>query len=421
MPINDWQNLRINAERLSEDIDTLSTIGRDMAGGLYRPAFSSQYEEARRWLKSRLNQAGIENYDDAIGNLIGRIGPRAAPCVMSGSHIDTVADGGSLDGAYGVLAAIEVGRVLIESALPLPLAFECIAFVDEEGHYLDCLGSKATCGALNKDDLSTACNAKGEALTTAMTTAGFNTDLFMQAARDYKAISAYVELHIEQGPVLETLGIPIGNVESIVGTSNLWINFVGEPNHSGTTPMDLRKDAFTGAAEFATTARDYVVRTGTAGRARITYGIVELEPQGHNIIPARVRLFQELREVSDEMKQLLTKETIQLAKSIAKKHRLAVEIEILPDASTALMSDRVRSGIANAATQLGFTVHDMPSGAVHDAQNLARFTDSGMIFVPSKGGRSHRPDEATDWQYLEQGANALLQTVLRLLYNRIKT
>lgn len=415
--MSDWQTLRINAERLREDIDTLATIGRDVTNVLYRPAFSPEYEEARNWLKSRLKEAGIEHHDDAVGNLIGRVGNPDIPCVMSGSHIDTVPDGGPLDGAYGVLAAVEVARILKKSDIELSRAFEFVAFVDEEGHFFDGLGSKALCGTLKPEAIHNAHNANGEPLAAAMQVAGFDPNTADLAQRNAEEISAYVELHIEQGPVLESLSIPLGNVEAIVGTSNLWVTFIGEPNHSGTTPMDLRRDAFTGAAEFCSRAREHVLQNGTPDRVRITYGIVELQPQSHNIVPAQVRLFQEIRDVAEHVKQKLVEDTMQLAREIATKHRLEVGFEAVPEAEAALMSDRVRGAIASAAAVLELTIHDMPSGAVHDAQNLAWLTDSGMIFVPSKGGRSHCADEETDWQYLEQGANVLLQTVLQLIHD----
>ena len=230
--MNEWQSLRINADRLRSDIDALSTIGRDAHGVLFRPAFSPQYEKARSWLRSRLSEAGVENYDDAAGNVIGRVGGNWRPCVMSGSHIDTVPDGGPLDGAYGTLAAMEVARILKESEIKLPCAFECVAFVDEEGHYFDALGSKALCGKVKPSEIHNAHNAHGELLSTAMQAAGFDPDKVVLAKREAREISSYVELHIEQGPVLETLQIPLGNVEAIVGTNNLWVTFTGEPNHS---------------------------------------------------------------------------------------------------------------------------------------------------------------------------------------------
>ena len=415
--MSEWLSLRINADRLRADIDALSSIGRDAQDILFRPAFSSQYEAARYWLRSRFSDAGIAYHDDPAGNIIGRVGDSELPCIMSGSHIDTVPDSGPLDGAYGVLAAVEVARILKESAIDLLYAFECVAFVDEEGHYFDALGSKAICGTLKPEEIHNARNAQGKSLTTAMQEAGFDPDKAVLAKRSAEEILAYIELHIEQGPVLESLQIPLGNVEAIVGTSNLWLTFTGEPNHSGTTPMDLRRDAFAGAAEFCTRARETVLKNGTPGRVRITYGIVELQPGSHNIVPAEVRLFQEIREVADDIKQQLAEETIQLAKEITGKYHLEVEFETISEASAAPMSKRVRNAIADVAADLKLSIYDMPSGALHDAQNLARLTDSGMIFVPSKGGRSHRGDEETDWLHLEQGANVLLQTVLRLMHD----
>jgi N-carbamoyl-L-amino-acid hydrolase len=409
--------LRINAARLRADIEALANIGRTPEGALARYAFSPAYEEARAWLKARMTNAGIAVRDDAAGNTIGRLGPDGVACVMAGSHIDTVPDGGPLDGALGVVAALEVARVIREACIELPLAFECVAFIEEEGRFLGRMGSKAMAGVLEPESLRDALDTAGQKLTDAMRLAGFDAGAIGQARRSAGDISAYVELHIEQGPVLEQLGVPIGNVEAIVATNHTRVTFEGEPDHAGTAPMDLRKDAFTGAAEYACLARQLVLEEGTRGQGRLTFGVVDVKPQVANIVPYQVRLLQDIRDVSDATVARMVIRTKDIAEDVATKHRLTVRHEHVSGDTAAIMSKHVRAAIHEVAATLELPTHDMPSGAAHDAQIMARLVPAGMIFVPSAGGRSHRRDERTDWVHLEQGANVLLHTVLRLLTN----
>ncbi len=407
--------LRVNAARLRADIELLASIGRTSEGALARYAFSPAYEEARAWLKTRMAHAGMAVRDDAAGNTIGRIGPDGGACVMAGSHIDTVPDGGPLDGALGVLAALEVARVIKEAHIELPFAFECVAFIEEEGRFLGRMGSKAMAGVLRQASVEDGMDPSGYRLTEAMRTAGFDPSAATQARRPADDISAYVELHIEQGPVLEQLGVPIGVVEAIVATSHTRITFEGEPDHAGTAPMDLRKDAFTGAAEYACRARELVLKEGTKGQGRLTFGVVDLKPQVANIVPYQVQLLQDIRDVSDAAVAKMVGGTRAIAEDVASKHRLTVRHEHVSGDTAAIMSEHVRAAIHEVAATLGLPTHDMPSGAAHDAQIMARLVPAGMIFVPSAGGRSHRRDERTDWAHLEQGANVFLHTVLRLL------
>jgi hydantoinase/carbamoylase family amidase len=407
--------LRIDVARLRADIETLANIGRTLEGALARYAFSPAYEEARAWLKTRMANAGMAVRDDAAGNTIGRIGPDGAACVMAGSHIDTVPDGGPLDGALGVLAALEVARVIREAHIESSSAFECVAFIEEEGRFLGRMGSKAMAGVLDQGSVQDAVNPDGNRLTEAMRAAGFDPSAAAQARRPADDISAYVELHIEQGPVLEQLGVPIGVVEAIVATNYTRVTFEGEPDHAGTAPMDLRKDAFTGAVEYACLARQLVLKEGTKGQARLTFGVVDLKPQVANIVPYQARLLQDVRDVSDTTVTRIVARMKDIAEEVATKHGLTVRYERVSSDTAAVMSKHVRGAVLEAAATLELPTYDMPSGAAHDAQIMARLVPSGMIFVPSAGGRSHRHDERTDWVHLEQGANVLLHTVLRLL------
>ena len=410
----DWRELRINGARLRADLDALGRIGRDGEGALDRPVFSPAYEEARAWLKVQMAAAGLTATDDGAGNCFGRLGP-AGPCVMAGSHIDTVPDGGPLDGAYGVLAALECARVMAAAGIEAPRAFEVAAFADEEGRYVNFMGSLALAGRLDGGALAAAGDGAGRPLAEIMAAAGFDMARAEEAVRAPGEIAAYVELHIEQGPVLEAMDVPIGVVEAIVAGDRADFRFAGEPDHAGTTPMDLRKDAFMAAASFAVAARARVLAEGD-GSTRLTYGIIEAKPQVTNIVPYRVRLRQEIRDVRDDRLDRLVAGTRALAETAAAEHGVGVEFTPLARTSAAAMAPRIRRTIAEAAEALGLGHHAMPSGAGHDAQIVAAVAEAGMIFVPSEGGRSHRRDERTAWPLLEQGANVLLGTVLRLLH-----
>jgi N-carbamoyl-L-amino-acid hydrolase len=407
--------LRIDLGRLRGDIEALAAIGKDPTGGISRPAWSPAHEEARAWLLGRLREAGLAARVDPAGNIFGRLGDGApsTPVVMTGSHIDTVPRGGPLDGALGVLAGLECLRTLAAAGVPLTRALEVAAFTDEEGRFYGFFGSRAMTGSLDRALAARLTDPAGLPLPEAMRGAGFDLARAPEARREPGEIAAYVELHIEQGPWLETVGVPIGVVEGIVGIRRFRLTFVGQPDHAGTTPMDRRRDAFFTAAEYATKSRDLVVRGGQ-GVAVTTIGVVDVRPGVPNIVPERAALLQELRDVDPARLDGLASRTLQAARRVARRRGLVLEVEHLMRAEPVRMSPRIQAAIEAAAEGLGLPTRRMPSGAGHDAQVLAAVTDAGMLFVPSQGGRSHRPDEWTDWPALERGAHVLLATLLRL-------
>jgi N-carbamoyl-L-amino-acid hydrolase len=403
----------VDVARLRRDVQALAAIGRTAGGGISRPAFSSAWVEATGWLSGRMQAAGLAVRRDPAGNLIGRIGPPGA-CVLTGSHLDTVPEGGPLDGALGVLAGLECARALVPLARRLSRALEVVAFADEEGRYLDCLGSRAMTGQLGAASLRRARDPAGRPLAEAMRAAGLDLGRVLEARRPARELSAYVELHIEQGPVLERRGIPIGVVDTIVGLAQTDFRFVGRADHAGTTPMASRRDAFLGAAEFAVRARERLALVGTR-RSRLTYGVVETRPQVPNIVPSDARLRQEVREVDGRTLDRLLAETRRLAAAVARRHRLRlVRQEVFRHPPVAL-SPSLQRLIRRVCRERDLRSLGMPSGAGHDAQILAAVTEAGMIFVPSQGGRSHRPDESTSWPAIGRGADVLLHTLRRLV------
>ena len=359
-----------------------------------------------------MQDAGLATSVDQAGNTFGRLGGRG-PTVMTGSHIDTVPRGGPLDGALGVLAGLECLQIINEQNIKTRLPLTVTAWSDEEGRYGSLFGSRAFTGKLDPKAVPGFRAADGEALVDAMARAGFDALEAVKAKCDPSTLSAYVELHIEQGPHLDAARIPIGVVLGIVGIRRWRLTFDGEPDHAGTTPMAWRKDAFLGAADYALRAREHVVRKGS-GRSVTNFGRIELQPGVSNIVPARAVLLQEVRELDPKILARLDRECVALCRAVARRRKLSVKIETLSRTEPARCAPRVLAAVERASTALKLPFKRMPSGAGHDAQNLASITEAGMLFIPSKGGRSHRPDEMSDWKAIERGANALLHTLLDL-------
>jgi N-carbamoyl-L-amino-acid hydrolase len=403
----------ISITRLKSHIEALSRFGRNPDGqGITRSCWSPAHEEARTWLLARMQEAGLATRVDQAGNTFGRLGG-AGPTVMTGSHIDTVPQGGPLDGALGVLAGVECLHVINERRIHTRLPLTVAAWSDEEGRYGSLFGSRAFTGKLDPKAVPGFRAADGESLVDAMARAGFDASEAVKAKCDPKTLSAYVELHIEQGPHLDAARIPIGVVQGIVGIRRWRLTFDGEADHAGTTPMAWRKDAFLGAADYALQAREHVVKKGS-GRSVTNFGRIELQPGVSNIVPARAVLLQEIRELDPKILARLDRECQALCRAVARRRKLSVKVETLSRTEPARCAPRVLSAVERASTTLKLPFKRMPSGAGHDAQNLATITDAGMLFIPSKGGRSHRPDEMSDWRAIERGANALLHTLLDL-------
>jgi len=405
--------LRISLVRLRQDLDALARFGATPEGGVTRPAWSPAHEGARAWLLAQMKEAGLATHVDPAGNTFGSL-ENGAPAVLSGSHIDSVPDGGRFDGALGVLAALECARTIREAGVTLKRPLTVVAWSDEEGRYHSLFGSKAFTGKLEAAKIPEMSAADGERLVDAMARAGFNALDAPKAAADSGSVAAYVELHIEQGPHLEAKGIPIGVVEGVVGIRRNRVVFQGEPDHAGTTPMARRKDAFLAAAEYALRAREHVVKKGS-GASVTNFGVVEVRPGVTNIVPAHATLIHEIRELEPKVLARLGRECAALAKQIAKRRGIRVEVERISQNEPARLHPEVQRAIEGAANKLKLRTMRMQSGAGHDAQNLATITRAGMIFIPSKGGKSHRPDEASDWRAIESGANVLLHTLLRLV------
>lgn len=415
--------LRVSLPRLRSHIHALSAFGRNPDGrGITRSCWSPVHEEARAWLISRMNQAGLTTWVDEAGNTFGRLpaptgGARhfdpGAPTVMTGSHIDTVPEGGPLDGALGVLAGLECLQTIREAGTRPHLPLTVVAWSDEEGKYGGLFGSRAFTGKLDPKAVPTMRSADGDRLVDAMARAGYDALAAPRARCTPGALAAYLELHIEQGPHLDAARIPIGVVEGIVGIRRSWVTFIGEPDHAGTTPMARRKDAFLAAADYAVRARDLVVTTG-GGRSVTNFGRVEVAPGVANIVPSRATLLHEVRALDARVLGRLERRFGALARAVARRRGVTVRVDPISRSEPARCAPRVMRAVEEACRTLRLGFRTMPSGAGHDAQNLTSVTEAGMLFIPSRGGRSHRPDEMSDWRAIERGANTLLHALLRL-------
>jgi beta-ureidopropionase / N-carbamoyl-L-amino-acid hydrolase len=404
--------VRINLARLRKDLEDLGKIGTTPDGGVWRSSFSEADMQARRWYLQRLQEAHLHHWVDTAGNIYARVG-NGGPAVIAGSHLDSVPNGGRFDGALGVMAAFECLRAINDHGIQTGLPIEAVAFTDEEGRFGGFIGSFAVIGTMTYEEVMKRRDLRGMPLADAMRQVGLDPTRIVEARRQPHDIKVYVELHIEQGPILESIGIPIGVVQGIVAGSRTWITFRGRADHAGTTPMAMRKDAFLGAADFGLRLRDMVLAEGS-GSSVGTVGALDLKPGASNIVPETAFLTLDLRDISGEVLQRLLMRADMLAHDTAEKWGLEVMVERMRLSEAAHMSPQVQAVIDEAARDLGHKTYWMNSGAGHDAQVMAKITEAGMIFVPSRQGRSHSPAEFTDWEQVENGANVLLNTLIRL-------
>jgi N-carbamoyl-L-amino-acid hydrolase len=407
----------VKAARLHARIASLARFGALPGGGVTRSCWSPPHEEARTWLLGEIRAAGLTGWVDPAGNVFGGLGASgfgaATPVVLTGSHIDTVPEGGILDGALGVLAGLECLHAIREAGAAVRRPLVVAAWSDEEGRYGSLFGSRAFCGGLDPAAIPTMASVDGERLVDAMARAGFDATKAPQAAAPRGAVHAYVELHIEQGPRLDEAGVPIAAVDSIVGVRRTRLIFTGQADHAGTTPMERRRDAFLAAADYALRARDHIVAHG-GGRSVTNIGVVSVHPGVSNIVPGRAELVHEMRSPEADQLERLAAACEALAREIGAQRSIGVEIHRISATTPVACAPRVQAAVATACKGLGLDCTTLYSAAGHDAQNLALVTDSGMLFIPSRGGRSHRVDETSDAEAIERGANVLLRALLEL-------
>jgi N-carbamoyl-L-amino-acid hydrolase len=403
--------LRVKADRIASRIEELSKYGRNSEGGVDRVAFSQSDIDGRAVVIGWMREAGLETAIDPAGNILGRAegkDPRL-PSIMFGSHTDSVPGGGNYDGALGVIAAIEVAEVLHENGIRTRHPLEVVVFCDEEGGLT---GSRAMIGELGENGLGEKTHS-GLTRGAGIVAIGGNIAKLSEVRRSRGDIKAFLELHIEQGAVLDDEGIDIGIVEGIVGIEWWDVVIDGAANHAGTTPMNKRRDALLAAARYVEAVNE-VVRS-VPGSQVGTVGKIGALPGAHNVIPGRVTTSLEIRDLSSEKIMMLYQKILQKVKTIEDQTGTKFTFTQLGvSAVPAIMAGDIQEAIRKAAGDLGLSWKSMPSGAGHDAQDMARIAPTGMIFVPSEGGISHSPKEFTTKEDMRNGADVLLQTVLAI-------
>ncbi|MEZ0396791.1 MAG: Zn-dependent hydrolase [Anaerolineales bacterium] len=403
--------LTINASRLLCRLDELSRLGATPEGGVSRLALSNEDKLGRDQVVAWMKEIGLEVHIDRVGNLLGfRPGQTRQAPVLFGSHLDSVRAGGRYDGAYGVLAALEVLQTLQESGLRTRRPLLMAVFTNEEGarYAPDMQGSLAFVGDLPVNEALAATGFDGSNFGAELQRIGYAGDFPCASIRPH----ACLELHIEQGPVLEKEGIRIGAVEAITGISWQEVTLKGVANHAGTTPMDLRHDAGFVAACIVARLRHLAAELGPAQRA--TCGMISFRPNVINVIPAEVTLTLDLRNPDEGLLRQAEERLREFIERAAAEEGVTVTSRQLAYVSPARCDPRLVAVIEAVAADLHLSCRRMVSGAGHDAQILARHFPTAMIFIPSRGGISHSPAEYSSPEDLAAGANVLLQAVVRL-------
>ncbi len=402
---------QINAERLLTSLHALGQIGALPGGGVNRLALSDADGQGRDWTVARMRELGMQVTVDAIGNIVGLFpGAEDLPPVMMGSHIDTVRTGGLYDGNYGVLAGLEVIATLRQAGIQPRRPLAVAVFTNEEGARFqpDMMGSLVYVGDLPLQEALSTCDADGVSVQTELQRIGYQGDAPVGAP----VVDSYVELHIEQGPVLEQLGLQIGVVEGVQGIS--WTEFTvqGQSNHAGTTPMALRHDAALVAAQVAVFVRELSQRMG--GRQLATVGALRLSPNLVNVIAQQAVFTVDLRNTNSAALAQAERELHAYAQQAAQAEGVRISHRTLARFEPVAFDPMLVNLVEQQTQALACTYQRMPSGAGHDAQMLARICPSAMIFVPSVGGLSHNVREHTESADLQRGAQVLLQVVLAL-------
>lgn len=406
--------LRVNGARLQSRLDALAEVGAIAGGGCARLALSDEDRAGRDLVTTWMSDLGLEVQVDAIGNVVARFGggdpARGLAPVMVGSHIDTVATGGRFDGNLGVLAGLELIETVMEAdanpGRPLAVAF----FTNEEGSRFppDMLGSLTYVGGMPTEEALDIIGMDGSRVGDELQRIGYAGPVPCPGSAPH----AYVELHIEQGPVLEARGVDIGVVEGVQGISWQELTIVGQSNHAGTTPMDMRHDAGHAAGAITAFIRELAHEFGSPQVG--TVGSINLHPNLVNVVASEARLTIDLRNTDDAVLRRSEERVASFIEELATKEGVQISARQLARFEPVEFDHRVVDLVEATARSMGLSTLRLPSGAGHDAQMLARVCPSGMVFVPSRGGISHNPAEYTSPEALTAGADMLLQVVLKL-------
>ena len=412
-------SLHVDGERAKGLLLALAEFGKNPEGGVSRLGFSPEDQAARAWLVERMKEAGLDVWVDAAANLHGRRAgtDRSMPTILFGSHIDSVPKGGNFDGDVGSMGALEVMLALRDEKAATRHPFEMVVWSNEEGvHYgKGVFGSRVAARGPDADELE-AKDENGVTLAEWLRRYGADPGRIAEARLDPRRVASYVELHIEQGGVLDRAGVQIGVVQGIVGIDRYHVTLEGFANHAGTTPMAERRDALVAAARLIVAVREEVM--ARPGRQVGNVGYVQVQPGAPNVVPGLVRLPVELRDLEREVIDDMASRIRARAEAIGKDAGVTFTMERYATDEPALTDPALQDIVETAARGAGYSTLRLPSGAGHDAQSLGRAgIPIGMIFVPSKGGISHSPRERTEWDDVTRGAEVLYR-VLRELDRR---
>lgn len=406
----------INKQRIEDRIEDLAQIGKTDDGGVTRIALTDEYRKGLNLVTSWMQQAGMQVRMDQAGNLIGRLNASSSnlPAIAIGSHIDSVGNGGKYDGTVGVIAGIEVAQHIYEENISIKRPLEVIAFCEEEGSRFQSggvFGSRAMAGKITSEDLAVR-DQNGMTRFEVLKQFGLDPDNIHEAVRDSSEIALYLEMHIEQGPVLAQKNIPVGIITGITGLSLTEIVFEGESNHVGATPMHMRNDALLGACETALAVEKIVNSYG--GTAVGTAATMDVHPSQVNIIPGKVSTVIDVRDVDLTKRENILRDLEKKVQEICEARSLNYQWITKLKANPALSADHVLERMRIESKKLEFDTLEMPSGGGHDAQLIAEFTDMGMIFVRSENG-SHNPKEYASSEDITSGTKLLSNVAIHYL------
>ncbi len=404
------QHLSLGEEIVSR-INELAAIS-ETPEHLARIFLTREHRAAADLILSWMRSAGMRAHLDAVGNVCGRYeGAREGlPCLMLGSHYDTVRDAGEWDGPLGLISAISCVADLNRRGLRLPFAIEVTGFADEEGVRFasTLLGSRAVAGTFDESVLNVR-DADGISMREALKSFGLDPDHIGAAARARRELLAYLELHIEQGPVLEQENLAVGVVTAIAGATRLAARLSGMAGHAGTVPMAMRRDALTGAAECIGAIEEFC-RTDTGGLVG-TVGYIHAMPGATNVIPGEVSFTIDIRAPTDAHRKLAVTDIVRRIEAIARRRRLSLQLDVTHENRTVPCAPWLKAQVADAIAAEGFRAFELPSGAGHDGMAMIDIADVGMIFVRCCGGISHHPDEHVELADADAGARVLLRLI----------
>jgi N-carbamoyl-L-amino-acid hydrolase len=413
-------DIAINRRRLLRDLNAVSRIGIGDHGSVTRLVFSIKELRSRQFLIHQMRQIGLQIHIDRIGNIFGRMdGHNAkAPALLVGSHLDTVLHGGKFDGTMGVIAALEAARTLKEQEIVLQSPVEVVCFVGEESSRFgySTLGSSLVAGEVHAKDLDYAADAQGNKLADILASMGIYRNNLRSMRRDPSTVKAYLELHIEQGPILEAKKKPIGIVTSIAAPTRFRVVFTGQADHSGTTPMEMRKDALVAASELIVAVEEICCRYSHMEKGRVvgTVGAMKIEPGVINAIPGKAELAVDIRSITADAKKRVVRLVQAQIREIARRRKIPAEILPLREEDPVPLDKRLIRLLQECCESRNIAYEIMPSGAGHDAMQMAKVAPAGMLFIPSRRGISHSPLEWSEPEDICLGAQLLLDSIIRI-------